>query len=168
MTITDETNLSMNAGRLSQNDRHEYNRDGDDEKLILPRKRCDFEHRTHFGEDRIGIIEVQKRRAVHDADVDGIKRGIDDDAGKQTINAHFRLQKRRDEAGDHADRHSGGDCQKRMPGKRNGRADDRAEREATVCGKVAYVQHGIAQKQCQNSQRADETELQRCLPKGQD
>lgn len=71
----------------------------------------------------------------------------------------FVCKRSRDEAGDHADRHSGGVARNGCPESATDAADDRAEREATVCGKVAYVQHGIAQNSAKTVSRADETEL---------
>ena len=61
--------------------------------------------------------------------------------------------------------HSGRPWRRRMarygwPGDGHGRADGGAQREAAVGGKVANVQHGVAEEQRQDRQAVDEAQLQ--------
>ena len=47
-----------------------------------------------------------------------------------------------------------------MPGNGYHSTHSGTQSEAAVGGKVAYIEHGVAQKQCQHGQRADEAQLQ--------
>ena len=62
--------------------------------------------------------------------------------------------------------HGGQDGQVGMPGNGHRSTHGSAQGEAAVGGQVAHIEHGVAQKQCQHRQRADEAQLQGGLDQG--
>lgn len=152
--------------KREQHEREDDRRSGDRE-LVAACERSARERRLCGGIDRVRLVEVQKRRAAHHGNVHGIERRVDDDARKETVDAHARLQQRDNEAGAHARRHRRAQRQPRMTGERDDSPDGGTESEAAVGGHIADVEHGIAQIQRQRRKRAGQTQLKRRLTEGE-
>ncbi len=102
--------------------RHEQNDDQDHDHLIpiaADRSFCD-------AENRIAVKNIDDRGKLHHHDVDRIKPRVDNDAGKNGLYAHPRLQKSRHKARERPGRKRREQRKERMSGKRYHRADGAA------------------------------------------
>ena len=150
------------AGAQKQGQKNYHGNNGDDrhQQLILLRKNGALQQSPGLGEHGLGFVHVQQGGAAHDGDIDGVKPGVDNDARQEAVDAHFRLQQGGDEAGEDSGGHGGQNGQVGMPGNGHRGTHGGAQSEAAVGGQVAHIEHGVAQKQCQHRQRADEAQLQ--------
>ena len=146
--------------KQGQKNDHGNHGDGRHKQLILLSQEGALQQSPGLGEYGLGFVHIQQGGAAHDGDIDGVEPGVDDDARKEAVNAHFRLQQGGDKAGEDSGGHGGQEGQIGMPGNGYHSTHSRTQSEAAVGGKVAYIEHGVAQKQCQHGQRADEAQLQ--------
>ena len=160
-----EAHAGAKEQRQKQYDQHHCRKRG--QQLILPSERRTGQRSFHERKHRLRLVETQKRRAVHNGNVDGVQRRIDDDPGKQTVDAHARLQNRHDQPGHQSRAHRRKNGQHRMARHGCDRAGHSAEREAAVRRQVADVQHRVTQIQRQYGHRADKPKFQRCLYQSQ-
>ena len=94
-TLGAVTGAGAKEQRQKQYDHHHCRKRG--QQLILPCERRTGQRCFHEGKHRLRLVEAQKRRAVHNGNIDGVKRRIDDDPGKQAVDAHACLQNRHDQ-----------------------------------------------------------------------
>lgn len=120
------------AEKQRQNKDDQSRRRKGGQELILPCQRRIAQRRFHQRKHRLRLVETQQRSAAHDGDVDGIERRIDDDAGKQTVDAHARLQNGNDKPRQQPRAHCREDRQHRMSCHCRDRAGHGAQREAAV------------------------------------
>ena len=153
------------AGAQKQGQKYHHGGYGDDrhQQLILLGKDGALQQSPGLGEHGLGFVHVQQGGAAHDGDIDGVEPGVDNDARQEAVDAHFRLQQGGDEAGEDP---GGQDGQVGMPGNGHRSTHGGAQGEAAVGGQVAHIEHGVAQKQRQHRQRADEAQLQGGLDQG--
>ena len=149
-----------NAQKQGKKNDHGNHGGGRHKQLILLSQEGVLQQSPGLGEHGLGFVHVQQGGAAHDGDIDGVEPGVDDDARQEAVNAHFRLQQGGDEAGEDSGGHGGQNGQVGMPGNGYHSTHSGTQSEAAVGGKVAYIEHGVAQKQCQHGQRADEAQLQ--------